>query len=364
MAQLEIKNLSVIYQTRRSLVSALHNVSFSLSSGGRLGLWGQSGCGKSTIMRALFGLPMDEPGWVTGEAWYDSKPVSPPVQRFVKFRADGVILKDNPGFYRAHRKLVRPHLGKNWRALLQEPIYSFERGQVMGRQIKAVLKHFAEQNSNRTSDLYDELDNTLSRLKLNLRKIGSHQNLQLSGGECQRIQLALNTVGQPRLLFADEPTTAMDDQTREIAIEILGEKIDAQKSSLLIASHNRKELLSLADDVLVMCKGMVVERFRKTKLRDGQADDFHPYTRRLWFGKFTMDKPGLPDTAIRGGQTVSGCPFVDDCPFPAKDRSLDKLCRNERPPFFKVGEHHTSSCWLNRKTATEETMPGKTSEPD
>ena len=350
MSVLKVKNLSVVYQTSKELVRALTGVSFSVESGSGLGLWGHSGCGKSTILKSILALPMDEPGWVEGEASFEGKPIAPHVERYVAMGSKGVIRKNAVGFYRNHRKLVQPHLTHSFRTIFQEPIYSFETGRQVGQQVRQVFLHIADGDQTQAGMLLDEFSTSLERLDLSLDYIDRRRNLQLSGGECQRIALAMSIVGTPKLLLADEPTTALDIKTREVANDMLMEKMRDTGMTLLVASHNRHELKKLVEKVVVLCKGVVVERFTKDWLIDKSPDMFHPYTRKLWFA---MEEQAnvLPGEIQRtDSELAKGCPFYSECADAAKDKSLQQLCQKTRPPFVSAGDGHEVACYLFNKS--------------
>ncbi len=350
MSALTVKNLSVVYQTRKELVKALTGVSFEIEKGSALGLWGHSGCGKSTIIKSILALPMDEPGWVEGEASFEGKPIAPDVNNYVDLSNRDVIRKNAVGFYRNHRKLVAPHLKQSFRTIFQEPIYSFEADRYIGLQIRQVFTHIANGDQSLASKLLDEFAISIEQLDLTLDYIDRRRNLQLSGGECQRIALAMSIVGTPKLLLADEPTTALDRKTREVANDMLIEKMRVAGMTMLVASHNRLELMRLVEKVIVLCKGVVVEKFTKEWLVDKPSDMFHPYTRKLWFA---VDEKAniLPGELQPTDSTFSsGCPFYSECSIAANDKSLKQLCQHSQPNFVSAGEGHEVACHLFNTT--------------
>ena len=121
-----------------------------MGPGETVGLWGHSGCGKSSIVRALTGLLNSEPGWVEGTAKYQGKSVSPRPRQYIEFTQNGSepgtsarvvrIVKDSIGFQEQHRRLLRPYLGSEWRMVWQEPIYSFESTVSIGKQCDSFFR--------------------------------------------------------------------------------------------------------------------------------------------------------------------------------------------------------------------------------
>lgn len=342
---LVVDNLSVAFQTDRELVRAVKNVSLSISRGQGLGLWGHSGCGKSTVMKSLLALAVDEPGWVGGSARFGGLDIVPEVSKYVITNGSGVIRKNCMAFQKAHRNLVRPLLKNNWRVIFQEPIYSFEEGLPLGNQIKNTLKFYAASQNADPDHMYKDFVEILNQLNLDYAEISFKTNRQLSGGECQRIALALSLTGSVEFLIADEPTTAMDAKTSSIAAKIIREKIISNQTSLLLASHNRAELVSLVDHILVMYQGQLVESMSKATLSTTEPEKFHPYTQRLWFavGDVAMGYTSANNEGVQPER--SQCPYSPICSFPPGDPELSKKCHGKCPPFFDVGEDHRVACW-------------------
>jgi ABC-type dipeptide/oligopeptide/nickel transport system ATPase component len=358
--RLTVERLCIVLQTPRTLVRALTDVSFSVDPGKGVGLWGHSGCGKSTVIRALLGLPGLEPGWVAGRAWWGTFPVSPNPGKYIQIDQDGVIRKRVNPFYKNQRSLLAPYLRAQWRTIFQEPIYSFEVAVPIGVQVSRVLDHYSKYSETHASELRLELERSLDRLELSYRQIEKRRNLELSGGECQRIALCLALVGTPSVLFADEPTTAMDENTRHLAYALVREKMVANSMALVLASHNRMELEELADDIVVLCRGREVERFSKRSIHARPTEKFHPYTQSMWFDLNPEDEPIGTDHHAPDG---NNCVYVDGCPFAARDEALASKCRSQAPAMFENDRDHKIACWMfegkySAARTGEETQPG------
>ncbi len=346
MIRLEVENLTVMFQNRRELFPALYKISFKLNAGETLGIWGHSGCGKSTVFKSLMALPMNEPGWIDGTALYNGIMISPMLDKYVDYNNNGLVRKNCLGFYRSHYSMVKNYLSSQWRAIFQEPIYSFIYDYPMNSQISNIIKHYSNLDSSSPQKYMEELNNILETLNLPLSKISSKKNIQLSGGECQRISFALSILGNPSLLFADEPTTAIDEATRASVIKILKDKIDSCKISMLIASHNRNEIISLADKIMVLCHGHAIEQFTKSEAIGAVVESYHPYTRKLWHSIGDNEdvyywRHGVGDEIWQGG-----CIYYAECAFPQKDNRLSILCHKEMPPHFSINNGHSVACWL------------------
>ncbi len=350
--ELRIDGLTIVFQTARSLAKILNDISLSVSKGEALGLWGESGCGKTTLLKSILGLPLASPGWMAGEIWFKGEKISPNISDFVSSNGTGVVKKSEIAFTREHQKLLRPLLGCRWRALFQEPIYSFEPGRAIGPQIVDALSQVSHDKGLPITHVLEEFDHQLRGLALEPSEVLQRTNRQLSGGQCQRIALALTLIGNPELILADEPSTMVDMETRELILSALLDKVKKEGVTLILASHNRKEILSLCDNVAVMCKGTILETVDRETIQGGNPSLFHPYTCKLWFGEgievqdATTYGAGMPVT----GQ---GCPFVGECPLLENNPVQRDVCHSKAPPFTQVDIQHRSACWLHPKSETK-----------
>lgn len=346
MKTLSVENLSVYYQTDDGLVAACQNISLEVHPGECIAVWGHSGCGKSSLFKALVGIEQSEPGVISGSVRFQNSLVTPSIADFVKINGSSEICKDTVGYRRRHRQLVRPLLGGVWRVILQEPIYSFEPAATLDGQVQSIIQHISERTDIAPSELHKEFVESLRRLKLEADECLVKHNRQLSGGECQRISVALSLLGHPALLLADEPTTALDDHTRQTALEIMQEHKSRDGLAVVLATHSRRDILTLADRIYVLYRGRIVESFAKQALLEEPIENFHPYTQQLWFA---VD-PNLVETAAEPSKTRAinhqGCPYHHACRFPATDKALSVKCQRSAPPMFQVGKSHLSACWL------------------
>lgn len=338
-----VENLSVRYATSYGQVLAASNVSFRLAPGEAIGLWGRSGCGKSSLITTLLGLSPGLPGWVNGTVYFEGTRVSPEVSSYVFDDRRRGIWKDVIGFQRTHNRLIQPYLGESWRTMFQEPVYGFEPGRDMAQQALEIADHLADQDNLPRSELRAELEASLERLGLSVAKISGKKNIQLSGGECQRVALALSVIGKPKLLLADEPLTAMDPRMRQPAIKLLREKVD-QGMMLVLASHNLAEMRALVDRLLVIYEGEIIEDIPND--RTGQSDPGyrHPHTQNLSASPGAAALPGR--AAHHEGAEVQGCPYRSECRIPLERPSLDEQCRTQKPPLDAIGPNHHVACWF------------------
>lgn len=337
-----VENLSVRYATSYGQVLAASNVSFRLAPGEAIGLWGRSGCGKSSLITTLLGLSPGLPGWVNGTVYFEGNRVSPEVSSYVHDDRRRGIWKDVIGFQRAHNRMIQPYLGEAWRTMFQEPVYGFEPGRDMAQQALEIADHLADQDHRPRSELRTELEASLKRLGLSIAKISGKKNIQLSGGECQRVALALSVIGSPKILLADEPLTAMDPRMRQPAIKLLREKVD-QGMMLVLASHNLTEMRALVDRLLVIYEGEIIEDIPNDRTGKDDTGYRHPHTLNLSASPGAAALPGR--AAHHDGTETQGCPYRAECRLPLESPTLDEQCRTKKPPLDAIGPNHHVACW-------------------
>lgn len=297
---------------------------------------------------------MDLPGIVGGLVKYEGRQVSPQVQKFVGEVTSRNVVKDSVGFARSHESLVRRYRSGEWWMLFQEPIYSFESNSPVVHQLTSCIRSIARRSGNDQQSLEARLSSYLDEMGLSLDKVSFKTNRELSGGECQRITLALALAVSPRLLFADEPTTAIDSKFRRKIYEKIDEHRHERQLGLILSTHNRDELLELTEGVLIICSGRIVETVATKHLKAGSIEQFHPYTRKLWHSVGTLDS--LPAPSPNERSSLLGCPFAHECTYAARDPKLKNRCMNEFPPYFGDRSRHTVACWLFDRDGNDATL--------
>lgn len=309
MALLEVKDLVVRFGPN----PAVRGVSFSLESGVRTGLIGESGCGKTVTALAILGL-LPPNASVTGS---------------VRFEGEEMLGRKE----REVARLRGDHLG----VVFQEPMTALNPLMKVGRQIAEVLqihdKAKRGEANRRALDLIemvriDHPDDTAQRYP--------HQ---LSGGQRQRIVLAMALAGDPRLLIADEPTTALDVTVQAEILLLLNDLVRDLDTSLLLISHDLALVSSICEDLMVMYGGTIVEG---GTMSDVFSRPLHPYTSAL---REASDLDGADDRlrTVEGsvpslGEFPTGCVFRNRCP------KADDVCLEV--PVLRVppGEAHEAAC--------------------
>ena len=297
MSLLEIRDLSVTYQTQSGPVPAVRNVSLTVVAGSAVGLAGESGCGKSTVASTILRLTPAS-ATVTGQVLIDGQDV----------------LRMNWGQLRAVR----------WNSasiVFQGALHSLNPVRNVGAQIpEPVLLHDSSQTK-RTADA--RVAELLDQVGLPARLARSYPH-QLSGGQKQRIMIAMALACRPQLIVADEPTTALDVMVQAQVLDLMAGLVTGFGVGVLMISHDLSVLGTTCDRVAVMYAGRIVE---EGLAREVFERPVHPYTRALSGAFPTIGDPasrfaprGLPGDPPFANELPPGCPFhprcdvaIDDC---------------------------------------------------
>ncbi|HEX7065568.1 MAG TPA: ABC transporter ATP-binding protein [Bacillales bacterium] len=314
--QLEVKDLSVGFRNRKGFVPVLDKVGFSVKKGETLCIVGESGCGKSLTSLSIMGL-LPKNGEVTSGT--------------INFEKENLVTKNM-------REMSRIR-GKDISMIFQEPMTSLNPVHTIGKQVAEVVRIHKKVSKQ------EAMDKAIEMLKLvgipaaeNRVKDYPHQ---LSGGMRQRVMIAMALACNPKLLIADEPTTALDVTIQAQILELMNELKAKLEMSIVMITHDLGVVSEIADRVLVMYAGKVVEYSHAKELFRNPK---HPYTRGLIeaIPKLEEEKEELPiikGTVPSPGNMPNGCRFASRCPF-AKD-----ICRTESPGMYG-GKDHEVSCWM------------------
>jgi oligopeptide/dipeptide ABC transporter ATP-binding protein len=319
---LEIQDLSVQFYTPEGIVQAVDGISFDLAAGETLGLVGESGCGKSVTSLSILGLVASPPGKIKS----------------------GQIRFENQNLLALDAEKLRRTRGRDISMIFQEPMTSLNPVLTIGRQVAEPLMIHKELSK---SAAYDEALAWLEHVKIPAARMRLNDYPhQLSGGMRQRVMIAMAMVCRPKLLIADEPTTALDVTIQaQILSLMIGLKEELGMSVLLI-THDLGVIAQMASRVLVMYAGELVEEASVVDLFDRP---FHPYTRgllksiprldvsRVHQGKRLSEISGTVPSLI---DDIAGCKFADRC-LHVFDR-----CRQKRPALFAIRDGQRARCWL------------------
>jgi len=320
---LEVRHLRVEFPTRRGTLVALDDVSFDIAPGEILGVVGESGAGKSLTGASIIGL-LDPPGRVAGG----------------EIRFDGQRIDNLP--YEAMRKIRGRHIG----AIFQDPLTSLNPLYTVGRQlIETIQAHLPVSDAEARQRAIRLLQET--GIPAAEARIEQYPH-QFSGGMRQRVVIALALAGEPRLIVADEPTTALDVSIQAQIISLLKRLCRDHGAAVMLVTHDMGVIAETCDRVAVMYAGRVVEI--------GPVGDVihvpaHPYTVGLMGSIPAMDEDRERLLQIDGSMPrltaiPRGCAFNPRCP-----RVFDR-CRVERPDLLDAGATR-AACWLHAQPARE-----------
>ncbi len=313
--RLIVKNLQSYFFTRAGLVKAVDDVSFSIAPGETLALVGESGCGKSMTALSLLRL-LPEPGKIVG----------------------GEIFLDGHDLLRLPDVEMRRIRGNDIAMIFQEPMTSLNPVIRIGEQIAEVLRLHqgvtAQQALEQSAELLTQVG--ISDPQRRLRDYPH----QLSGGQRQRIMIAMALACDPKLLIADEPTTALDVTIQAQIMDLLLELKQQRQMTTLLISHDLGVVASNADKIAIMYAGQIVESGTVKKVFE---NPLHPYTQgllqcipRLGQKHSLTAIPGqLPDSR----EQLEGCLFLDRCPGPCAP------CGHQLPQIQEIEPNHSVRCW-------------------
>jgi peptide/nickel transport system ATP-binding protein len=298
-------------------VRAVDGIDFSLQRGRTLGIVGESGCGKSVTALSIMGLLPQPPGRIAG----------------------GEVLFEGEDLLKAPAQRLRDLRGDQLSMIFQEPMTSLNPAFQVGEQIaEAILRHKDVSRAEAASQAIAMLRRV--RIPSPEQRAGEYPH-QLSGGMRQRVMIAMALACDPKLLIADEPTTALDVTIQAQILELMRALRAELGTAIILITHDLGVVAELADDVIVMYAGKVVERCAVPRLF---AEPQHPYTVGLLGSIPRLDLEQERLSAIEGfvpdaAAMPSGCRFHPRCPF-----SIDQ-CRREEPPLQQVSEGHFAACW-------------------
>ena len=320
---LDIRGLRTQFFTDDGLARAVDGVSYSLEKGETVGVVGESGCGKSVTALSVLRLIPDPPGKIV----------------------DGEIIFEGTNLLELSSADMRRIRGNDISMIFQEPMTSLNPVFTIGNQItEAVRLH---QGLNKK----DALDKAVEALKLvgipvPERRVHEYPH-QLSGGMRQRAMIAMALSCNPKVLIADEPTTALDVTIEAQILDLMRTLQDELGTAIIMITHDLGVIAEMARKVVVMYAGKVVEQAPVERIF---ASPNHPYTQGLLQSLPRVDKdasgakqrlqeiPGIVPSLLN---LPAGCKFASRCP------SVMPQCKEQEPPLEQVAGDHFSACWLN-----------------
>jgi peptide/nickel transport system ATP-binding protein len=315
---LEVVDLKTHFRTERAVVRAVDGVSFSLEQGRTLGVVGESGSGKTVLSRSIMGLLPRQNVVRGGE---------------VRFEGEDIVPLDEEDLSRIW--------GADMAMVFQDPMTSLNPVVRIGRQLTEHLRLHTgigrREADRRAVELLDSVGIPEAR-----RRLREYPH-QLSGGMRQRVMIAVALACGPKLLLADEPTTALDVTVQAQILDLLNEQQRERHMAMILVTHDLGVVAGRADEIAVMYAGKIVE---KAPTRTLFANMRMPYTEALLRSIPRLTDPShtrlnvIPGRPPDLGHLQDGCRFAPRCPY-AQDR-----CRTEEPPLMDAGvPGHTYACW-------------------
>ena len=328
---LSVRNLSAHFPLDEGTVIAVDGASFDLREGQTLGIVGESGCGKSVTARSILGI-LDKPGLIVdGEILFRrrTRDGGEETLDLTEFDADSAEMRSIRGGEIAY--------------VFQEPMTSFSPVHTIGNQLMEAIMLHQDVDKSRAREMGAEL----------LRRVGiplpdqrmNEYSFQLSGGLRQRAMIAMALSCNPRILIADEPTTALDVTTQAQILDLMSALQQDREMAIMLITHDLGVIAEMADYVVVMYLGQVVE---SAPVDDIFHNPQHPYTQALLQSIPRLQSDGGERLASITGSVPhpyarpSGCPFNPRCPA-----FMAGTCDENEPRLQSIGPSHEVSCLLH-----------------
>ena len=321
----DIKNERLSFFTPAGEVKALNDVSIHLKEGEVLGIVGESGSGKSETAYSLMGLTA-HPGKLMG----------------------GTLQFNGHEIENMSEKEMRKIRGKEVSIIFQDPMTSLNPVYSIGNQIMEVIRLHTDKDKKQA---YERAKELLELVGINEpeKRLKQYPH-ELSGGMRQRVMIAIALACEPKLLIADEPTTALDVTIQAQILELMMELKDKLGMAIIMITHDLGVVASMCDRIAVMYAGRIIEY--------GTTDDIFYHPHHMYTKGLIRSIPRLDTKEHERLVPIEGTP-VDllnppaGCPFAPRCESCMKICLREMPPVTQFDDVHYTQCWLNQKEAME-----------
>lgn len=315
---LQVNGLKTHFFTEDGVVPAVDGVDFSIKMGETLGIVGESGCGKSVTSLSIMRLIKSPPGKIVA----------------------GSIMFEGKDLLKLRAQEMREIRGKDISMIFQEPMTSLNPVYTIGNQITEVLRSHKKISK---KDAEEQAINVLKKVSIpRAEEIMKAYPFSLSGGMRQRVMIAMALACDPKILIADEPTTALDVTIQAQILELMKDLQKQTNTAVMIITHDLGVIAEMAKNVIVMYAGRIIEQAPVLDIFD---DPRHPYTIGLHKSapSLTVEKSRLE--CIKGMvpnllKPIKGCAFRPRC-----DSAMD-ICAEELPELVNISENHKVRCWL------------------
>ncbi len=318
---LEMKDLTTSFKTSEGKLTAVQHVDITIRKGKVLGVVGESGCGKSVTSLSIMRLLPKNQGFIdTGEILFEGE--------------DLVALSE------LEMQKVR---GNNIAMIFQEPMTALNPVFTIGNQIGESLAIHKGLKGEKNRQMCVEL---LKKVRIpRADQVIDEYPHQLSGGMRQRVMIAMALSCDPKLLIADEPTTALDVTIQAQVLDLMRNLTEESDMSVMFITHDLGVIAEMADDVAVMYAGRIVEESDAVTLFDEMK---HPYTKGLFSSRVINVKKGEALQCIQGmvpplNNLPTGCAFAPRC------KHCMQICKEKMPELVEVAPNHKVRCWLHQE---------------
>ena len=320
---LDIKNLSVTYKTEDGIVYAVNDLNMEIGHTETLGFVGETGAGKTTTAMTIMGLLPTPPGKVTS----------------------GEILFDGRDMLTLSEKERRSILGEEISMIFQDPMTSLNPSMRVGDQIVEMIRLHKKIGK---KEAMVEAENLLEMVGIRRERARSYPH-QFSGGMKQRVVIAIALACRPKLIIADEPTTALDVTIQAQVMNLIKELKEKFGTSMILITHDLGIVAEICDKVAIMYAGQIVEYASVEKVYNNPS---HPYTNGLFNSIPKLDTEeewleeihGLPPEPT---EQIEGCAFSPRCP------NCMEICKHKKPGITHIDEEHYVRCFLYEKEEGE-----------
>ena len=316
---LDVKDLHVSFDTYAGEVKAVRGVTFQLHEGEVLAIVGESGCGKSVTAQTIMKLNPMPPARIP----------------------QGEVRLGEHDIVNAGEKEMQKLRGKEVSMIFQDPMTCLNPTKHVGKQIVEAIRHHQHLSA---AEAQKEAIKYLKMVNIpNAEERAKQYPHEFSGGMRQRVVIAIAIACRPKILICDEPTTALDVTIQAQIMDLLAEIKEETNTAIILITHDLGVVAGMADRVAVMYAGKVVET--------GAVEDIfyrnaHPYTQALLKSLPTVDADKKDRLVSIPGPPPDLLAPPKGCAFGARCKHCMKICQEEQPPEFTLGEGHVASCWL------------------
>ena len=320
--ELLVKNLKVSFSTSKKELIAVRGISYQLNQGEILALVGESGCGKTVSALSILRLIQEPPGKIVS----------------------GEILFAGKDLLKLKKKELQDRRGKDIAMIFQDPMTSLNPVLTIGEQIiETLLRHTSLSRKKAREKSFRLLEQV--EIPSPKQKLDQYPH-QLSGGMRQRVMIAMALSCSPRILIADEPTTALDVLIQAQILSLLKKIKNDTQMSILLITHDLGVVAEVAERVMVMYAGEIVE---SGSVNDLFRSPLHPYTIGLMESIPTLETTQQKLSKLKeiSGTVPSLSQVPFGCPFHPRCSAAETRCKTDKPKLKKISQTHSVSCWLH-----------------